>query len=1170
MALKFLWDSSMARPLPLITLLLWFPFSIALHGQTTTSGALAGIVTDSSHAVIPEANVEIRDLTKGVTQKSKTDRNGTYAFSFLTPARYRLLVWHSGFQQEERIVNVLLGPPISVNITLGVAKAETTLNVSGEAPPIQGENGDVSSTMNQKQVSELPNPGNDLTYIAQTAPGVVMNTDIQGGANFSILGMPGFSYLHTIDGMDDNDNSVNLSQVGALILLLGQNQVQEATVVSTGYSGQFGGAAGGNVNYVTKSGDNQFHGNAQYYWNGRILNANNWFLKSLGGVRPFSIANQWAGSLGGPIRKDKVFFFLDSEGLRLVIPQQFLVIVPSLEFETATIEHIDSDARFGANSATDRFYRQMFDLYNATPGVQEAQSGVSPDDPIGCGEFSDPNSSLGIDYPCSRFFFTTRSAPSQDALTSGRVDWNISRTDRAFLRLQYDSGHGAIGSDPISPLFDADFTQPWWQGQILDTHTFGSSAANQLVLAGSYFSPVFQLKTPSQALAAFPTTLDFVQGPFTGLGGAANVLALGFGRHNAQYQLSDDFAKVLGGHKLGLGMNIERINWNELPARSGTIGHLDVQTLRAFFEGGVASDSPLEDFTFLTQSFTSQKKLPISFFNLALYGNEQWHARPNLDVTVALRAEHYSNPVCHTRCFARLAQPFESLDHDPTQQYDEAILIGQRRAFVNTDRILWSPRLSFAWQLFGVHRNTVLRGGIGVFYDPIPGRILDSFSGNPPLLNSYILSDNNLTPDENSSLFKDAEAFNDAFDISKTLAQIQSLVPNFVPPAISSPASHTHSPQYQRWSLELQQGWGPNTSFNVGYFGYHGIHGLMLNPSVNAFGFGSFPATFCSSPPVPPCADLRFREVTEIDTNAASHYSGFVASFRHRFSRWSSGIFQANYTYGHALDEVSTSGQFIFSAASIPTAQDPKNLRGNYGSADQDVRHSLNANYVWDIPLKAVLGSHRVDRLVEGWQLSGTLFARTGFPYTVFDFEESGTLAMNNNYFSLLYAVPARPLGSDPQCGKSAAVTLNVHPCQPPQVLEDGFTPNPQARFLQSGCATAFNAGRLPGSAGPCDGPAVSFSQGRNRFRGPGYFSTDMTVMKNTVLPGWEKATLGIGLQLFNLFNHPNFGFPDAGLSSSTFGQIEGLEQPPTSILGSGFGGDASPRMIQVKIQLQF
>jgi hypothetical protein len=137
-------------------------------------------------------------------------------------------------------------------------------------------------------------------------------------------------------------------------------------------------------------------------------------------------------------------------------------------------------------------------------------------------------------------------------------------------------------------------------------------------------------------------------------------------------------------------------------------------------------------------------------------------------------------------------------------------------------------------------------------------------------------------------------------------------------------------------------------------------------------------------------------------------------------------------------------------------------------------------------------------------------------------------------------------------------------------VLADGITPDPNARFVQAGCVTGFNSGNLPAPSGPCDGPAVSFAQGRNRFRGPAYFSTDFTIMKNTRLPRWEGASFGIGFQFFNVLNHPNFGFPDAGLSSATFGQILGLEQPPTGILGSGLGGNASPRMIQLKAQLQF
>ena len=299
-------------------------FPIAPHCQTSTSGALSGIVTDPTQAVLPNATIEIEDLSKGTIQRTKTDAHGGYRLFFLIPGRYALTITHPGFRMERREVNVLLGPPVSVNVAMEIAAAKATLTVTDEVPLIQAENGDVSATMNQTQISELPNPGNDLTYIVQTAPGVVMNTDVQGLANFSILGMPGFSYLHTIDGMNDNDNGINLSMVGPLTLLLGQNQIQETTVVPTGYSGQFGGAAGGNINYVTKSGANHFHGNAQYYWNGRVFNANTWFNNAFDQPRPFSIANQWAGSFGGPLKKNKVFFFVDTEGLRLLIPQQFL------------------------------------------------------------------------------------------------------------------------------------------------------------------------------------------------------------------------------------------------------------------------------------------------------------------------------------------------------------------------------------------------------------------------------------------------------------------------------------------------------------------------------------------------------------------------------------------------------------------------------------------------------------------------------------------------------------------------------------------------------------------------------------------------------------------------------------------------------------------------------
>src|SRR3989454_719063 len=346
-------------PLTCLALLLAVSLSTELHAQTTISGELVGLITDPSDAVVPDADVEIRDLAKGTIQTTKSDQEGVYRFFFVAPGRYTLTVTHGGFRDETRTVDVLLGPPVSANVRLAIARVSTKLTVSDEAPLIRAENGDVSTTVTQKQISEIPNPGNDLTYIAQTTPGVVMNTETSF-AVFSSLGMPGTSNLFTVDGMNQNETASNTGLTGASNLMLGQNQIQEATVVSIGYSGQFGGAAGANVNYITKSGGNDFHGNGQYFWNGRVFNANDWLLNALGQPRPFEIANQWAGSLGGPIKKDKLFFFFNTEGLRLLIPDSFDVTIPSSQFEAATIANIDSDPRFGSTSATDAFYKNIF------------------------------------------------------------------------------------------------------------------------------------------------------------------------------------------------------------------------------------------------------------------------------------------------------------------------------------------------------------------------------------------------------------------------------------------------------------------------------------------------------------------------------------------------------------------------------------------------------------------------------------------------------------------------------------------------------------------------------------------------------------------------------------------------------------------------------------------
>ena len=289
--------------------------------QSLVSGDIAGTVTDPSGAIVSNATVNLKNNATGATQTDKTSATGAYRFALLPPDSYTITVTAPGFQQAPVTTTVAVGQVSSVNVKLTVGSTSQTVEVTSAVPVLQTENANIATNFNEASVANVPNPGNDLTYIVQTAPGAVMNSQM-GYGNTSIYGLPATSNVFTINGELDNDPFFNVNNSGATNLLLGQNDVREATAVSNGYSGQYGTLGGANVNYVTKSGTNAFHGNLIYYWNGSIMNANDWFNNHSDTPRPFDNANQWAASFGGPIKKDKTFFFLDTEGLRVFAAHQ--------------------------------------------------------------------------------------------------------------------------------------------------------------------------------------------------------------------------------------------------------------------------------------------------------------------------------------------------------------------------------------------------------------------------------------------------------------------------------------------------------------------------------------------------------------------------------------------------------------------------------------------------------------------------------------------------------------------------------------------------------------------------------------------------------------------------------------------------------------------------------
>lgn len=1092
-----------------------------LGAQSVTSGDIVGTVSDPSGAVLPNVSVTLKSDEEGKIQIQSSNARGVYRFSLLAPGSYTVSAAATGFQPAKVKTVVTIGQATTVNIALVLGGATTTVEVTEEAPLLQTENADVSTSFSEKQIALVPNPGNDLSYIAQTAPGVVQNT--QGGSgNFSAYGLPGTSNLYTVNGQNENDPFLNLNNSGATNLLLGSNDVREATVVTNGYSGQYGTLAGANVNYVTKSGSNNFHGNALYWWNGRALNANSFFNNQNGAPRPFVNANQWAASFGGPIKKGKTFFFVDTEGLRFVLPTSTNVKVPSPQFQTATLANLAN-----TSPGSVPFYTSLFNLYKNAPGAGRAASLNN----LGCNGFTDVNSGLGINQPCALGFTSTVGQLSTEYLITARIDQNIGSNDRLFGHFRTDHGSQATLTDAISPLFNLGSTQPQYEGQLEETHSLGANAVNQFIASGQWYSATFNLPNLQAALQALPFRIAFAGGTFSALGRELNLVPQG--RNVTQYQFVDDFSITKGGHSLKFGMSFRRNDITDFDPGIGSIGSSQGTALANFFNGIGGT---------YFQSFPSKPSQPIALYALGFYGQDEWSVKPNLKLTFSLRGEHFSNPVCQTNCFGRLSGDFLNVSHDVNQPYNQAIVSGQHQVLPNYTAVEWLPRFGFTWTPLGL-KSTVIRGGFGLFADSFPGTVADQSLSNPPLQAGFNIAGGALSPDVTGNQAQLAAQSNAAFQAGfakgGTLGSIQSTVPGFTPPTINTVANRIQNPRYQEWNLELQQALGQKMSISLNYVGNHGVHEVVQNPGLNAFcdsncqgQLGNTTGHFVDLPTA--AIDPRFSTVTEIRSEGVSNYNGLTASFTRRTTNLT---VQANYTWSHALDEISNGGILQFGQTtnfSPINAFDPFNLRSNYGNSDYDTRHYFSLNYVYNVPYK-----FGPSALLGGWVVSGTAFARAGLPFTVVDSNAFGILQGFNYGFTNItsVSVPANFSGT----GGHACTASAANPATP-CLLASNFTP----------AVNGFG------------------QQRRNQFTGPTYFNTDLSVTKNFKIPHWEGALLGVGAQFFNVLNHPHFDQPDADIASPTFGSVINPVSSPTSIFGSFLGADASPRLIQLHASITF
>ncbi len=1093
--------------------------SAQLMAQSLIAGDIAGNVTDPTGLAIVDATVTLKSLDTGLAQTTSTKAAGEFRFSLLKPGRYVITVSQKGFRQAQANFDVVVGQIAAANFKLEVGQTTETIEVSDAAPLINPE-ASMNTSFTPTQLAQLPSAGGDITNIAFTAPGVVVNST-GGYGNFTVNGLPATSNLFTVNGENDMDPYFNINNSGASNLTLGQNELQEASVVANAYGGEYGQLSGAQVTYVTKHGTDQFHGNAEYLWNGRAMNANDWFNNYYGTPRPFSNANQWAGSVGGPIRKNKTFFFLNTEGLRFVLPVVSTVTIPTPAFATAVENNVK---QLQPNEAST--YQNMMNLWLNAPGA----AGATPlANTSYCNNLSLPGFNPKT-QACAARFQENPTALASEWILSGTLDQKLSDKDNAFFRYKSDHGLQPTHVDPISSSFDALSSQPSWDSQLSETHVFGPRSTNQFMATLSYYFALFE-QNHDKAYSTFPyDVIDSGAVPFTEINYMHDFPQ---GRNITQYQFIDDFTQAAGKHTLKFGVNFRRYDVSDhnffFNYPSVYFGYVTAGLQN--FANGIAYQ--------YRKTLNLADDVPIAMWGMGLYAQDEYRISPNFKLTLALRTEHNSNPVCQTNCFANFKGPWSTLasvtNANPgSVPYSSDIATGLHQAYPGVDAVNLSPRIGFSWSPAS-NNKTMISGGFGLFYDNAPAGLVDDLLANPP--SSVAIR---VRPSAGVLGFDPAggaatwQASANAFSLTQTYSQLSAALSKlgavFAAPAFTSIPATMHSPRWEEWNLQIQRQLTNSWALTANIVGNHGIRIPYTNAWYNAYDpYNIFPtmAADLSAPPV-----ANYGQVEQVLSGAVSNYNGLTLTATKRFS--SSFAAHFNYTWSHNLDEGSNGGVFTY-GDSLLGQINPYSLRAdNYGNSDYDIRSSFSADWVFnpEFHLENKFARH----LLNGWQWSGKWFWRTGLPFSVVDGNWNG--AFTNGGGTIL----AYPIGGQVETGSCGAVSVTT-PCL-----------NANA-FLNSG-ADSFN--NYPGWS----------PQTRNQFRGPGYFDVDMNLFRNFRFK--EKVNLAVGIQSFNIFNHPNFANPDNSLGDSTFGQATSMAGTPTSAYGSFLGFDSAPRMFQITGKIVF
>ncbi len=1085
--------------------------SCLLWSQAET-GQITGTVTDPTGAIVPGANVRVVNTATGAERTTVSSGAGDFTVTNLQPGNYSVIIETQGFATYEQNVVVMVGAKVGLDVKMQVGRTGTTVQVSESAVQVNTETQTLGTTVTNQQLVELPtltrDPYSLVAISGNVSDGAMTNAR---GVGFAINGQRESSTNILLDGAANNDEFT--TQVGQAVPL---DSVQEFSILTNNFTAEYGRASGGIINVITKSGTNEFHGTAYEFNRVSALSSNSFDNNAKSLPKSVFTRNQFGYSAGGPIKKDKLFFFSSTEWIRIRSLAETTVWVPTPELIAASSPNTQSFFNAYGKLKPNDTVLQTFSLN------QFAAAGLSPcGTSVTCNSYN-PNAPFLSNVAYTSAGDAGGGLPDNEYQTVARVDYNMSDKSQMYFRYALQSVVNPAGVVSNSPYVGFDSANTNFNNNALlsFTHTFGPAFVSQS-------KAVFNRLNNQQPFGAQPPVPTLYVNPTgtTALGQSDVVFpgydpftpgnGIPFGGPQNFAQLYEDLSWSHGKHEFRFGGSYEYIRDNRTFGAYETAG--DYLSSGAL---GTAMSNFLNGQLYRIQvAINPQGKYPGDTVTLpigppnfsrsnrynegAVYFQDSWKMTPRFTANIGVRWEHFG--VQHNK-----NPNLDSNFYDPANQIDTPLGIRDGQVYLvpqspigsawKPDYHDFAPRLGFAWDVRGDGR-TSLRAGYGIGYERNFGNVTFNMIQNPP---------NYETVQVNQSVYGyipiSPNNFGPLSGTTGTLKLPGASIRN-VDPNILTAYAHT-------WSTSLEHQLTKNLLIGADYEGSRGVH-LYDIELLNRNGYGNVflgdPCSYAAGD----CTSLLNDQYTGVNRRGSKGWSNYNGLTLKAIARNFGNIgltLNANYTWSHAEDNLSST----FSDANSLQANNGQFLTGyldpydpmlDKGSSDFDLRQRLAVSAVWETPLKG--GSGFARQIFGGWSVDPIWTAETGAPYSIFDCTNAEYVCPRAEFSAPVpYAGPSNP------------------PPVPGQPNTFAYFTYPTGGIVNYTNPLYYYSDLPPFPAG---------MTGRNAFRAPGTWFVNLGVYKTFALT--ERLHLQIRGEAYNIFNHANMYVIGTGadVSSSTF-----------------------------------